>query len=355
MRLNILPTLLAMLALCAQCGCMFSPYGAYSRNYYGASPYGAPGGYGGYGGYGTPTYMGTPTQTLTPGPQYYPGMVAPGTIQPSNPSTFGPSNGVSPLQPLDGASGENRPVPIPENNSIYFGSPQTYNSTAGTSTKTTMNDLQAVESESGLAPIGGMRDVREQIAGFAEPVPGTASLAAEPPGTLPDAVGASPMGSDAYFPEPTAAAAPLPAVPETQFEAPVPASANPFPTLQNLDAAPATPPDQSPASAPAQSEFTDPFSSDYKVQKPVPFAHDRQYRWLKGIVTREQNGTWSIIYSDKPHPQDQLVGHVTLAPSPLLGQLQDGDVVQVAGQVDPVARDRQGKSLYLVSTVKRIR
>jgi hypothetical protein len=87
----------------------------------------------------------------------------------------------------------------------------------------------------------------------------------------------------------------------------------------------------------------------------TPFAHDAAFKTLRGVVSREpQDGTWSIIYNDAPDSSDKWAGHLSLAASPKLSSLSDGDVVEIQGQIDDVVRDRLGKPVYVVTDLRKV-
>ncbi|MFG0331948.1 MAG: hypothetical protein ACF8TS_01175, partial [Maioricimonas sp. JB049] len=98
-----------------------------------------------------------------------------------------------------------------------------------------------------------------------------------------------------------------------------------------------------------------PNRSQLQLPDPLPFAYDAtNYRWLRGTVSYdEEDRSWSIVYSIDPERDDPYAGAVTLVTTPNLQGLRDGEVVTVQGQLDPVVRDRFGKSAYLVSQVVR--
>ncbi|MBW3538981.1 MAG: hypothetical protein KY476_01800 [Planctomycetes bacterium] len=77
---------------------------------------------------------------------------------------------------------------------------------------------------------------------------------------------------------------------------------------------------------------------------PDPYAHDPEYRWLRGVVDYDRtNETWNIIYDLEPAASDRWGGTLTLVDDPLLARLRDGDVVLIEGRVDASTRDRTGR------------
>ena len=86
-----------------------------------------------------------------------------------------------------------------------------------------------------------------------------------------------------------------------------------------------------------------------------PFGHHPELKWVRGIVTREpQDGTWGIVYDDTPAEEDRFAGHLSLAPSPELERLRDGDIVEIQGKVDTIVHDRLGKPVYVVADLKKM-
>jgi hypothetical protein len=84
----------------------------------------------------------------------------------------------------------------------------------------------------------------------------------------------------------------------------------------------------------------------------VPYGYDnRGYRWLQGLVSREPDGTWSILYSAIPDLSDEFGGDMTLVASSKLATLKDGDVVRLEGEVDTSGFDKSGRALYRVHNV----
>ena len=133
---------------------------------------------------------------------------------------------------------------------------------------------------------------------------------------------------------------------------PVNTEADPFST-------PAPAPSQGAESAPqAMPIFGN--TSNIRSYKVVPteeklLDHDPQYKWLRGVVSKDEpTKTWSVVYSDNPQPGDTYAGHLSLASSPYLSDLKDGDVVEVKGEIDPVITDPLGKPVFLISHLRTI-
>jgi hypothetical protein len=83
-----------------------------------------------------------------------------------------------------------------------------------------------------------------------------------------------------------------------------------------------------------------------------PYGQGREHRWLQGVVNRDpRDGTWGIIYDIEPDGSDPYAGYLTLAQGSQIRGLQDGQMVRLEGQVDPVSKDRFGRATYLVSRV----
>jgi hypothetical protein len=105
-----------------------------------------------------------------------------------------------------------------------------------------------------------------------------------------------------------------------------------------------------------QTRLEQPSSEQTRVEQTSTstFARDDKFAWLRGVVSKEpQDGTWSIIYDDQPTDGDKWAGHLSLAPSPELDSLKDGDVVELHGQIDAVVRDRLGKPVYVVTKCEK--
>ncbi|WP_145205043.1 hypothetical protein [Thalassoglobus polymorphus] len=358
----IKPTLPLSLALFSLClitlnGCAYGPgpySGGYGANPYGTSPYGSsyPGSYPG-------GYQQAPIQTLQPGQQYVPnGTVVPGGVYPGGSGTSTPTyqnngGGLQPIPNPSGASNDappyssteiNKPVPNP---SSPNGSPF-YNNSAS---RTFQPPIQASEIQPASMdePIRGIDNgLRESnINSPAQPnsvySPPTASAPIAP--ISPISPNSSPMDEAIDINSP--AAPPMQAIPPANF------GNDPF---------------GSPAPAPSQNDSAPKAmplpmlknSSNIKSYKPIseatgPFAHDENFKWLRGVVSKDEpTGTWSVVYSDNPQQSDKFAGHLSLAASPYLKGLSDGDVVELKGEVDPVMKDPLGKPVYLVSHLHTI-
>lgn len=334
------------LALCglllALCGCTYGPT-PYNGGYggYGASPYGAtyPGG-GGYPGGGYPYQA--PTQTLQPGQQYVPGgTVTPQGVYPGGTPTYQENNQLVPI-PNNGANSNappyssteiGNPVPAPSNSN---GSPF-YNNSNSKSTFQPPIDSREIQPAAHLhEPLQPMTtQLRETQTTRVSPGP-TATYS--PPAM--ESFG-SPDPMDQAIDINKSEIPTIPAVDSGHdpFSTPIPA------------------PGQNNA-APAMPIFDN--ISNIRSNKPVldpsnPFGYDERHRWVRGVVSRDvPTGTWFVVYSDNPDESDPYAGHLSLASSPYLKGLKDGDVVHLEGEVDPVLKDALGKPVYLVSHLKTV-
>lgn len=327
------------LLICSS-GCMYGPqpqYGGYPA-YQGG--YGAQGGY--YG--GQPVYQQAPIQTLTPGQQYIPnnGVYPPGftpTYQnPSGGLTPIPNNGSGSNAPAYNSSEINKPVPEPYNpngagGSSPNGSPFFDGSSTFYAPVNSPNVQPANHSNPPLQPLpNGLRESNAATNTYSPPTITPEQL---PMSNAIDINSANNLNS-------------LPPVggPDDPFATPIPAlSPQPAPA----------PGDSSPMAMPVFENM-----SNIRSNKPVTedseiFAHDPQYRWLRGVVSKDEpTGTWCVVYADNPHPQDEFAGHLSLASSPYLKGLNDGDVIEVSGEVDPVLKDPLGKPFYLITRLKTL-
>lgn len=320
-------------------GCTYGPRpygGGYGANPYGASPYGAT----------YPGYQGG-IQTLPPGQQFVPGgSVVPQGVSPGGTPTYQNNGGLNPI-PSPGAStsappysgsGSSNLVPEPSNpggGPFYNNSgPTTNNSSPGTFVPPLKkNSIQpATHSKEPLPAFPN--GLRESNASSSP----TAAYSPEPIQSIP-----SPMGDAIDINKSNIPSMPLPISSpkfDDPFDAPAPAPTQPNPAA----AAPAFPAN----------------SGIYKSQKIIndqaePFAHHAKYEWIRGVVSKDEpTGTWSVVYSDNPKASDKFAGHISLASSPYLKNLKDGDVIEVKGEVDPVIKDPLGKSVYLVSHLNTI-
>lgn len=78
------------------------------------------------------------------------------------------------------------------------------------------------------------------------------------------------------------------------------------------------------------------------------------YRWVVGSVSFDASDrTWSVVYDLDPTTEDRYAGHFTLAESPLLQTLRDGERVRLEGTIDTTRADRLGKPLYQVQRIIR--
>jgi hypothetical protein len=365
----------AFLAFMASHGC----YHMYSQ------PYGTYGGYSGYpAGTTYPPGYPAPIQTLTPGTQpYVPGGATyPSTIpQGTQPTYQSPSGGLQPVPennapPYNGGNNQNVPNPYYPSTYLPPGSsgiqpvglfqPSPFANAAG--------GMQAAPAP--LSSISAMPLSERDSAYQPVPVQGNSTLSAAPapvatavapPQAMPPVARAeaTPIQSAAVEMESFAAPkmGPPPAVPSA-----LPGGADP---LHAADPAPAEPlwnmqtnkieqirPEQTKIAqaplgqaAPAQVKAEQTTIEQTSTQT---FARDAKFAWLRGVVSKEpQDGTWSIIYDDQPADDDKWAGHLSLAPSPELDNLKDGDVVELHGQIDAVVQDRQGKPVYVVTKCEK--
>lgn len=90
--------------------------------------------------------------------------------------------------------------------------------------------------------------------------------------------------------------------------------------------------------------------------RPNPYGYDqRNYRWLRGVVDYEkEDGSWNIIYSLRPDPQDEFGGSLRLVGNEQLAGLSNDDVVLVEGHIDPDQADSFGKPQYRVEHLARL-
>ena len=171
-------------------------------------------------------------------------------------------------------------------------------------------------------------------------------------------------GNSPYFPSggstpPSDSATSVPEVAPLSFE-----------TSQPATPMPSTTPTPTPQPAPADSNpFFDLNSGGGDFQEPVqgnpisfqrevsavtnqPYGQGQGHRWLQGVVNHDpRDGTWGIIYDIEPDAHDPHAGYLTIAQHSQVQGLQDGQIVRLEGQVDPVERDRFGRATYLVSRV----
>lgn len=91
------------------------------------------------------------------------------------------------------------------------------------------------------------------------------------------------------------------------------------------------------------------------VTDAASYGHDPQFRWLRGVVSRDpQDGSWGIVYSINPDRADTNGGFITLAGPKHVAGLKEGNFVRVEGRVDPATRDRFGKATYLVTSAAAV-
>ncbi|MEW4530844.1 MAG: hypothetical protein ACF8PG_10840 [Maioricimonas sp. JB045] len=252
--------------------------------------------YGGYPAY--PTTPGAPIQTLTPNGPYTPGTTIPqgsGTVSPGTPTY---ESGLT-------------PVPDPGSGGTPY--------SPGTG-----------DANSGNRPVPFYPD------------PSSADSSFEMPSQPQNTAGQSAPAGNASW---DALKVPGGQSGEQNATAPAPVEESPTQKAE-------VPPEQ------RQPEAEVPGMSDrsrLQVPNPLPFAYDAtNYRWLRGTVSYDQKDrSWSIVYSIDPEQDDPYAGALTLVGTPNLQGLKDGEVVTVQGQLDPVVRDRFGKSAYLVNQVVR--
>lgn len=103
---------------------------------------------------------------------------------------------------------------------------------------------------------------------------------------------------------------------------------------------------------PGEGELKAPFADDSGLN---PFAHDPQYRNLRGLVSfDEATQTWALMYNDNPGNDDEYGGMFTLANDDRFGVLNENDVVYVEGKISPSERDTLGKPKYVVEYLKKL-
>lgn len=300
-----------------------------------------------YGGYPSPMYQGTPyqpqIQTLTPGQPYVPNGSYQSTIPQgttttptySQPGSTPPNSGLQPIPE------SNAPAYNPAPNSSPKAPDPYYKSTYQPPASTGLNSIQpaALAEPAPLnPPTSGLREVRSPAPTTADPFPSSAE--------------------SGYSPVPARSPLPVTAAPVPEAEA--------FSLPRTAPAMPAAAPAKSvdPFAAPAKLEESAPAAAapvwDLQTKKVdsvaySPFGHDPKYKWLRGVVSKEpQDGSWSIVYDDEPDADDQWAGHLSLAPSPELDRLKDGDVVEIQGQIDQLVQDQLGKPVFLISELKTL-
>ena len=281
--------------------------------------------------------MQAPIQTLTPGQQYVPG----GTTYPSTtipqgttpPTYSNPGGGLEPLpdngqyRSNSGTGATSAPSynPSPGQNSAGgSGSvPDPYYPGGGSAMQMTP---QNATSPNAIQPVGGMREIRGQNE--------TISASRDEPWSF-DASPAPATTSSEDFTLPRVGTAPASGSPTSS---------------------------SSPYSAPG--DWSDPFGDSgtenlkaHKVVAPETetFAHDPRMAWVRGVVSQHpQDGTWTIIFDDSPQAGGEFQGQITLAVSPHLEDLKDGDLVEIQGQVDTLAKDHRGKPVYIISRLNHL-
>lgn len=333
----------------ANSGCFYGP-----RPYYGQSPYGGYGAnpYGTYPGSPSP-YQAAPFNTLSPGQQYVPeGSVLPQGVTPTyqNPGRLTPvPDSGSSSAPPHSSSEINRSVPNPTNSN---GS-QYYETNANEEFQTPISANPIQPATLNAEPIRPIHNgLRESNAGafpetntnvYSPPAGTTAHRPGPANGPMTDAIDLSPTSATNFPADPAIGAQPNP------FATPAPIPSSPALAPEGVESAP--------PQMPTEGLFEN--MSNVRRYKPVnddrTFGHDPQYRWLRGVVSRDQpTGTWSVIYSDNPQQSDEYAGHLSLANSPFLQGLSDGDVVEVRGEVDPILKDPIGKPFYLITRLKTV-
>jgi len=346
---------MALIALSTS-GCMFSPYGGGYGGGYGGYPsgggYGYPsgGGYGGYPGYSQPIQTLQPGGTYLPGGTVYPNSTIPGSTYPGStypgttyPGTTNPGTGGG-LQPIPSTSLPGNSVSVPD---PYMSTPSAANPNSTSSLRPSNSDVQPANHQqpNSLQPISEPNPPAQTFTPM-NPTPMN-PIVAEP--TFQTPVAAEP--APAYSPPPQQSGG-------FDFDAPA-ASSTPVPTAAGdpfeTPIQPLAPSQEAPTQAGPQ-DATPLFELNKVTPSELaPFGRDEKLRWVRGVVSKEPtNGTWSIIFDDNPQSNDPLAGHLTIAPSPHLEQLKDGDVVEIQGQVDTIAKDRLGKPVYLVNSVTKL-
>ncbi|MEW4487795.1 hypothetical protein AB1L42_06910 [Thalassoglobus sp. JC818] len=334
--------LFACLTLTMLTGCVYGPnpyYGGYSP-----SPYGGayPGGQyqGGYPGY-------------QPGMTVPNGTVSPGLVVPQGGSTYEGSGGLQPI-PNNGTdappynSGSNDQVPVPG----QYNSSGTnfYPNSSGSSTYE-FQDSQSPISPANHSQVDQMQPVqmplRESNAAF-----GNTDF---PPYNPAPEVSRSSSNSAPVHVDPMSNAVEINSFPADapQFIPPVQASPQRGAILNDPFAQPA--PSQSGGGSAPQA-----LPLEFNAQK-VPdgelgvFDHEQKFRWIRGVASLDKpTGIWGVTYSESPDQGDPFSGHLSLAKSPALENLQEGEIVQVSGEVDPVMKDPLGKPMYFVTSIDRV-
>jgi len=308
---------------------------------------------------GTMQY-GAPIQTLTPGQPYVPGGTYQALPQGGTPTYQG--GGLQPIPENNAPNYQNSTPTTPNSNpnpqtpDPYF--PNTYNAPTG------LKSIQptAFQEPAPLnPPAAALREVRslptDYVPRTAEPTAMAAgpesSISAPAPASGMAPMNAAPATASSAVPVPSADAIPTAPPVADAFALPV---MSPPPASNAVPAAPPAVPDQFAAPvAPAGAQSLFDVETRKVVTADTPtFDHDTKFQWLRGVVAKDpQDQTWSIVYDDQPATDDKWGGHLSLAPSPYLENLRDGDVVEVRGQLDGVVHDRLGKPVYVVSALQK--
>lgn len=304
-------------------------YHMYSQPYgYSGAPVGTP--------YPGTIDYGTPIQTLTPGQPYTPGQpIAPGTYQPVQPGGGYPTYQNGTLQPVPDNNNSapqynpnpgTTPNPNPQTPNPYF--PNTSITPAPSAGMASIPPVSPLEPAPLHPPTASLREIRTQSGTYE-----------------PRMNGVTPVSAELAAPAPATALMPPTGAPPAQLEfappvmSPPPSTPDGFPSSETPGS----------GSMPWGIEANKVITSNQQT-----FAHDPRFQWLRGIATKAPHEAhWSITYNIDNKADDKWAGTLSLAPSPYLEQLKDGDVIEVHGHIDDVIRDQNGKPVYVVSSLKK--
>jgi hypothetical protein len=260
----------------------------------------------GYNGYG-PTYS-MPGTYMAPGTTTYPGMAAP------------PGQAYSPT-PLDQ---QPSPTALP---------PQTLQPNQGPLTEVPSNS--AAPADSKLVP------------NYNEPAN---NGGAAPPSSLGRPGG---LDEDEGFPNPnTDKPVGLRQVPDLQLGALLDDSAERVAEMGEESFARPVP-IQTASSSVAVEEF----GHQTSRARPNPYHYDHEgYTWLRGVVDySERDRRWHLTYHPEAADSDDFGGRITLLDHDHLDSLVPGDVVLVEGRIDSQRRDQEGRQMYRVDKLLKLR
>ncbi len=95
--------------------------------------------------------------------------------------------------------------------------------------------------------------------------------------------------------------------------------------------------------------------SNTSLNEPNPYAYDKNYTWLRGVVEYDkQDNLWHLLYDITPDATDQFGGEVTLIDDSRLNVLRNGEIILIDGHVDDTMRDQLGKPGYRIERFSRL-